>query len=482
MSFLFYKYKIKKTPHFVLIILFLFLCTPFAVAQSLPNANEMEALVPLPTPRLRLYDLLNARLAQSATNSLQRYRNTETILDLEERLERVRLSGRAEDVLTSEEQEQYQKNKVELQILESSFFDKWQLRTPMTLAIRFQKWLTNKNSPLPQGEDYTKIIHHLKNKALESELYQKWREALPSDLMTFKGVSTTPETWGELALKFNQDEVFRQEWIDFAPQSLPLLLKMFKVWSWEDSSVNAVTVINPQSPLEYWILKKEALTSVPSRFQLILDNNFDELIRLEFAPTVFFNRVSRITADEGAITYHLETIEKGRTMELYVDSQSQQVLKRTFAGAEVLRKTKIDEFLQRDLVQSGKLNLFLGARTLQFDQIQELAKLHPALVLAVGQMGFSVTGGTAQTVSNRTDTPDEQLLKFTATLIDFIEFAQTQNVRSWFDRNTQYVQRTILSGVGAGGSVPLSNPTNRTSPSHYLESAPIEILSCKALF
>lgn len=451
---------------------------PFAATQTLPRPQDMETLIPLPTPRLRLYDRVYSRLAQEATHALQRYSHPETIYDLEMRLERVRISGQVEDVLTPEEQVQYEKNKLELQILESSFFDKWQLRNPMTLAIRFQKWFTETNSPLPQGENYTKILHFLKTTAQENVLYKKWREDLPADLK----MSFGPVTWGELALKFNQDNEFRRQWVEFAPQSLPLLVEMFKVWSWEDSSVRSVTIVNAQTPLEYWILKKQDTATAPNRFPLIIDNDFEALMRLEFAPTVFFNRISRITADLGVITYHLETIEKGRTMELSVDSQSQTVIKRTFPGAELLRRTKIDEFLQRDLVKRGQLNLFLGPRTLQFDQVQELVKLHPALVLAVGHFGFSVTGGPAQTVSNRTDTPEEQLLKLTATLIDVIEFAQTQDVHTWFNRNAQYVQRTMLSGVGSGGSIPLSHPASTPSRPMSLESIRSEGLSCRALF
>lgn len=475
---MFSKNSFKTIFKLVFISALLLSYAPLAATQTLPHPQDMEALIPLPTPRLRIYDRFYARLAQSATGSLQRYSHPEAIHDLEIRLERVRLSGQAEDVLTPEEQVQYQKNKLELQILESSFFDKWQLRNPMTLAIRFQKWLTQKNSPLPQGENYKKILHFLKTTAHENVLYKKWREDLPADLK----ISFGPVTWGELALKFNQDDEFRRQWVEFAPQSLPLLVEMFKVWSWEDSSVRSVTVVNAQTPLEYWILKKQDAATLPNRFQLIVDNDFEALMHLEFAPTVFFNRISKITSELGVVTYHLETIEKGRTMELSVDSQSQTVIKRTFPGAELLRKTKIDEFLQRDLVKKGQLNLFLGARTLQFDQIQELAKLHPALVLAVGHFGFSVTGGPAQTVSNRTDTPEEQLLKLTATLIDVIEFAQTKNVLSWFNRNAQYVQRTIMSGVGSGGSVPLSHPASTTLSSLSLEPNPSDGLSCKALF
>lgn len=118
---------------------------------------------------------------------------------------------------------------------------------------------------------------------------------------------------------------------------------------------------------------------------------------------------------------------------------------------------------------------------MQLNQIQELMKLHPELVLAVSQFGFSVTGGRAQTVSRRTDSPQQQLLKLTATLIDFVEFARTTNVKNWFEQNKKHVLRTILGGVGSGGSQALKEPTSQKiilPPTDALQNG----LRCLAVF
>ena len=432
-----------------------------AHAQSLPSAEQMQTLKPTPGRRLQIYDRLFSTTARLADENHRRYSNPEVLADIDQRLERVRLSGNPQDVFTINEQRQLEKNLTELRTLESEFFQKWYLKKPMDAAIQFQKWMTKRSSPIPNGNEKEALISHWQLTSQKNPLYQSWYEGLPSHLTKVDG----PTSWGELLVRFSNDAAFRKDWVDRHPETLSQINRLSQIWAWEDSSVRSVEVIHPNSVQEHWVLHRMERPHVPNRFHAILENNFEGLLKIEYSPTLFFNRLSRITKESESIIYHLESVEKGRTMEPALKSNQHGTDKQTFRGAEFLRKSKSDEFLQRDYIQKGSLNLFLGLRTMQLNQIQELMKIDPALILSVGQLGFSVTGGMAQTVSNRTDTPQEQLLKATATLIDFIEFAQTQDVKSWFDRNTRHVLRTILGGVGAGGAQALAEPTSQEKKS-----------------
>jgi hypothetical protein len=438
-----------------LVFSILLLTMPFATwANALPNEQDMTRLRPQPGTRLQLYDRIFSGVADSATEAHQLYSDPDVLADIEQRLARVRESGNTEDILSLEERQSFAKNLQELRALEQAFFERWYLKAPMTAATGIQRWWTARNSPEPRGVDREAFVFRLQETIRNNLLYRSWSQSLPLEFVTPRG----PQTWGELLLRFNRQATFRREWVRNHPGSLPRLQELSRIWAWEDSSVRSVTVYDSGTATEHWVLHRQPRVHVPNRFQLTLDGDMDSLVRLEYAPTIFFNRLSRIASDDSTVTYHLEAIEKGRTMELIATVDEAGTRRRTFRGAELLRKSKVDEFVQRDYIQRGSLNLFLGLRTVQLDQIQELFKLNPELVLAVGQFGFSVTGGRAQTVSNRTDSPSQQILKLTATLIDIVEFARTRDVQIWFRRNTQHVLRTIVGGVGAGGEQGLKDP------------------------
>ncbi|MBY0384559.1 hypothetical protein K2X05_05320 [bacterium] len=439
-------------------------------AHQLPSNEEMNDLRPQPGLRLQVYDRMFPSVANTADEAHRLYTNPVVLSDLEHRLARVQETGRPEDILDTEERERFVKNMEQLRKLESVFFERWYLSAPMSAAIHFQRWLTVKNSPMPQGAEREALVLRLQEASRTNPLYSDWFQSLPKQWIAESG----PRTWGELLVQFSADAAFRREWKLKHPSSLIRMLELSRIWAWEDSSVRAVTVYESGTLNEHWVLHRQDRVNVPNRFKMILDADMDSLIRLEYAPTVFFNRLSRIIKSGGSVTYYLEAVEKGRTMELTKSVNQNGANKKTFRGSEILRKSKSDEFVQRDYLQRGSLHLFLGMRTLQLNQIQELMKINPELVLAVGQFGFSITGGRAQTVSNRTDSPEEQVRKLTATLIDIIEFAKTKDVDAWFRSNTQHVLRTIIGGVGSGGAQALKDPTS--SPRRQ------ETLLCRDLF
>lgn len=464
-----------KNLKFLFFLILSFLCGAALAQQSeLPSSERMRELKPEPNKRLQIYDTLFFSTARTAEEAHQRYTDPAVLADVEERLHRVRETGDPKDIFTSEERAQYDLNMQELRLLEAGFFERWYLKAPMTIAIRFQKWLTLKNSPLPQAKEHEATVVRLREAAQSNILYSNWNKELPQSLLVVGG----PQTWGELLLRFNSNSQFRQYWIKNHTSSLPFLKSLYEVWAWEDTSVRSVTVRNFDTPQEYWVLTLKDRERVPNRFWLNIQGDFSGLVSLEYAPTLFFNRVTKVIKKSRVVHYVIDAVEKGRTMELASTVNENGTSKQTFRGSELLRKTKADEFLQRNYIQRGSLNLFLGLRTLQLNQIQELMRVHPELVAAVGQFGLSITGGQAQTVSNRTDSPDQQLLKLTATLIDFIEFAKTKDVKTWFKLNTAHVLRTILGGVGSGGSKALKEPTSANQTTSSVSA----VRSCRAIF
>ncbi len=454
---------------FLLIFVSFLAVAPATYAGELPTEQEMNDLKPTSGLRLQWYDKAFPAVAQSADAAHLSFSDPSVLADVEARLERVRQTGQVETILTVEERMQFAENLEKLRHLENAFFDRWYLRAPMDAAINFQRWLTSRNSPEPKWVERAVIALRLQDEQNKNPLYGAWFKSLPENLKQPGG----PETWGELLLRFNKDVGFRNEWVLERPESLPRLLQLSRIWAWEDSSVRAVTVNDIGTPTEYWVLLRRPRLDVPNRFLINHAGDVNALIRLEYAPTVFFNRVSRIAKNGETIIYYFEAVEKGRTMEISKSHNENGVNKKTFPGASFLRKTKSDELLQRGYVQRGTLNLFLGLRTLQLDQIQELMRISPELMLAVGQFGFSISGGRAQTVSNRTDSPKDQLSKLTATMIDIIEFANTKDVDAWFRDNTKHVLRTMIAGVGAGGTSALKNPVTIALPSGQM---------CRALF
>ena len=117
----------------------------------------------------------------------------------------------------------------------------------------------------------------------------------------------------------------------------------------------------------------------------------------------------------------------------------------------------------------------------------QLYDVFPELMVAVGQSGFSVTGGLAQTSSVRTDNVEYRAAKLAATLIDEIEFAQTTDVLAWFKRNQRHLARAIFGGVGGGGNTALAEPgrTRETTQEMTIDSdtaKPETKPNCPSLF
>lgn len=444
--------------NFAKILAFIGFLSPLAYAENLPSPQEMEILKPAVGRRAQVFDDFFDGIATAAQEVHQTYTDPAVLSDLRERLERVRVSGSARDVLTKDEWLQFELNFEYMRNYEIQVFESPTIKASMATAIAFQKEWTSRRSPKPtKGVALREISLYLYDQAYDGNLYKAFRQELPSEVVG----AVSAKTWGELMLMFNSDFKVRESIVSQFPELLPKLAKLMQAWAWDDTSVKSVSVYNSGTSLEFWVLERDSNSKIPNRFLLSMEKDLNGLMNLEFAPTVFFNRVTRITSNGDAVVYKLEAIEKGRTMELYYDPDLQKVVKRVLPGGEFFRKLKIDEFLQRQYVLNGVLNLFLGTRTLQFDQIQKLMATNPELMRAVGQFGFSVTGGRAQTVSSRTDTPEEQLAKVTATLIDIIEFARTTNVRKWLSKNGKFTSRAILAGVGSGGSQPLANPTSQ---------------------
>lgn len=417
-------------------------------ADELPSAEQMQSLNPARSTRVRIYDFFARGQVSSIEETHRLYSSPEILINIQERLDRVNETGDPHAVFEPHEYEQFLKNIEELRKIELSFFENWYVKLPMGTGIQIQQFLTSQLSREPRREGRERIVNFLKERIQENELYQNWNKELPEDLFERNG----PKTWGELLIRFNQDSSFRTNWIEHKSTSLDFLKKLSEIWVREDLSIRQIEIVNRGTENEYWVIERSPRENILNPFELIIEGDMDKLIEREFAHTIHFNRLSRIEGNNHVIL-HMEAVPKGRSMEInLIDGDT-----RTFTGAEAIRATKMDEFIQRDLVKEGKLNIFLGMRTIQIDQVLELMKINSALVLAVGQVGFSISGGRAQTISVRTDKPEEQLRKMTATLIDIIEFSQTTDVASWVRKQAGYLMRAVASGVGSGGSQALFN-------------------------
>lgn len=439
---------------FIFAIGFFLLLSAVAVGQgvSVPSSEEMRALVPESTGRLNAYDRHFPAANEDARETHARYSDPEMLREVEVRLERVRQTGDGAAFFEPHELAQLERNLADLRTIETGFFGRWYLRIPMSLSIQAQRLITSLMSRTPVGERRDRLVEFWRQNARNNPLYGQWGEPLPEGLRS----PWDPRTWGELLIRFNENENFRRYWVQKAPQTLVRLIEMTQVWAWDDTSVRRIRVESRGSEAEHWVLEREVRPGVPNRFEALVRGDFESLLRIEYAPTLFFNRLSRISQIGGGIIYHLEAIEKGRTMEPTLEFNQNGSDRRTFPAAEVLRKSKADEFLQREHVNRGEMSLFFGYRTLQLNQIQALMARYPELTLVVGRLGFSITGGPAQTVSSRTDGIEEQRRKMVATLIDALDFARSRDVSSWFHRNVLHTLRTIGGGVGAGGQVSLS--------------------------
>jgi len=420
------------------------------LASVSPSVDDMKMLSPAKSMRLHTYDQISSTAFRESELAHQNYTDPNILNDLNKRLNKVSKSGDPKSVFTDEEWQQFELNLSVLKSLEENLFKRWHLKFMMDKMIGFQKRLTRMKSPVPESRLYKALEKQLLGSLNEDLLYGNWNKSLPAEHLKSEG----PKTWGDLILSFNNSEFFRKHWVINHTQSLPFLKKLMERYAWEDSSVRSVTVVDQGLLTEHWTLERIERENTKNKFNLSLDRDVRGLIDLEFSETVFFNRVSRISRNGSEYVYEFESIEKGRTMELQYSEKSNLFERKLFQGANFLRSTKSDELLQRKYI-GYSLSLFLGPRALQFDQIRELTKLNPELVSSVGQFGFSITGGRAQMTSVRTDKPEEQLRKFTASLIDLIEFAKTKDVESWFDLHKKYLYRAVSTGVGSGGQTAL---------------------------
>jgi hypothetical protein len=415
-----------------------------ATASNLPSSTEMQTLKPALKARIQAFDKLAPSVAAQSALAHSLYASPENLSDLNARLERVSKFSDHRYILNNSEWTQFEKNLVELREIEKDFFKRWYLKHPADQMLRLQKRITKRSSPAPKGREHQLLKGQILRSIEADLLYGSWNQKLPKEYSDFEG----HQTWGELLVAFNADNQMREHWVLENPASLPFLKKLMERWAWEDSSVRAITIVNEGLENEYWTLERSDRKGVPNKFTLSRDKDTDGLIDLEFNDTVFFNRISKIKKVGEAHVYFLESIEKGRSMELKFNEDSQRFEKKLFRGADLLRKTKSDELPQRKYVGES-LSLFIGPRSLQLDELQAVFKLNPDLVLALGQFGFSVTGGRAQMISVRTEGPREQLRKFTASLTDLIDFAKTTDVKTWFKQHEKLLMRVVSTGVGS---------------------------------
>lgn len=415
-----------------------------AASSLIPSPEQMKVLRPDRTPRLQTYDSIFRSSAELGRAAQARYTDPSVLTDLNGRLRRSESSGDYSNVLTSSEQLRFTKNLAKLRELEIGLFEKASLSSLMNVGVHTQKLLTGRLSPEPRGMKRAELIAFWKQNLANNALYSDWHAAVPG----------TDLKWLDVFEKFANDPKFRSEWLQRRPETLVKLKQMSSIRSWDDTSVRTIQVFNSGLPDEYWILHFDEMHSGPNRFRDIVEGDFDRLLKNEFAPTLEFNRLSRIeTAEIDGQTvdiYHLVAVKKGRTMEPASSFHANGSDKILYPGARFLRSTKIDEFQQRHLLDTS-LSLFIGPRAISLYEAQMLNARYPVLTRAIGQFGFSLTGGFAQTTSSRTDGVDKQASKLTATLIDIIDFANTDDAEAWFKANVQQVLRTIIGGVGAGG-------------------------------
>lgn len=420
-------------------------CSATAASPHVPSKEDMKTLDPDVTARLKAYDIVFRKTSAAGSAAQSRYSNPVILADLEKRLKRAEKSGDYADVLTADERKRFTENSAKLKELETSYFEGKTLSRTMSAGVETQQFLTRGLSAEPKGARRAELLIFWKTNLGKNPLYADWH--LPSPNSELK--------WSEVFEKFTADPQFRADWIAKHPETLPKLKQMSSIRAWDDTSVRSVQVLNAGAKDEYWILNYDKSYDGPNRFREIVKGDFDALMKNEFSSTLVFNRLTKIeeaTVDgKKADLYNLVPVKKGRTMEPANRFSPSGSDKQSYPGASFLRKTKIDEFQQRELLK-GDLSLFIGPRAMSLHEAQMLNSKYPLLTKAVGQFGFSITGGLAQTTSNRTDGVDKQATKLAATLVDIIDFANTKDVGAWFRMNTQQVLRTIVGGVGAGGA------------------------------
>ena len=452
---------------FILVLVWFVALQVTAEPSLLPSPEQMKVLRPEQTPRLQTYDSIFRSSAAPGRAAQARYSDPAILSDVDARLRRVERSGDYSNVLSPSEKRRFAENLAKLRDLEMGLFEKASWSSSMNAGVHTQKLLTGRLSPEPRGAKRAELIAFWKRNAANSPLYSDWHAVVPgSDLR-----------WSDVFERFVSDPKFRNEWIQKRPDTLVKLKQMSSIRSWDDTSVRTVQVFDAGLSSEYWILHFDRAHSGPNRFRDIVEGNFDRLLKNEFAPTLEFNRLSRIESAEiegqTIDVYHLVAVKKGRTMEPASSFYANGSDKKLYPGARLLRSTKLDEFEQRQLIQTS-LSLFIGPRAMSLYEAQMLNAKYPVLTKAVGQFGFSLTGGLAQTTSRRTDGVDKQALKLTATLIDIIDFANTEDVDAWFKANIRQVLRTIVGGVGAGGESGNYEPGRTNALPHAFSSRSVE--------
>jgi lipopolysaccharide/colanic/teichoic acid biosynthesis glycosyltransferase len=436
------------------------------------SLEGMRALQPESSARLKVYDTVFKNIAKEGAQAQQRYSDPARLEDLARRIRRAEKTGDVSDVLTADEKVRFTENSARLKQLESVYFEKGALAAAMNAGEKTQELVVKTTSRMPTGQAKSELVEFWKNNHAKNPLYSNWDQ----------NAAGTHAKWSEVFERFSTDAKFRESWIATHPDSLPLMKSMASVRAWDDTSVRSVQVLNAGQPNEYWILDYDRKFSGPNRFDATVRRDYERLLQIEFAPTLIFNRLAKIEQSkfaDGKVAdiYNLIPVSKGRTMAPAAHFSETGSDKRPYRGAELLRKTKIDEFQQRELIKSGDLSLFLGGRTMSLHEAQKLNERYPTLTKAVGQFGFSITGGLAQTTSNRTDGVEKQAAKLTATLMDVVDFANTKDVDAWFKTNTQQVLRTIAGGVGAGGAAGNFEPGRSKSALELAKQADVDCAS-----
>jgi hypothetical protein len=438
-------------------ILFLsfFMMAPFVWADetsepvSLPSTYRMRMLVPIGGAGATVFDSIYGRVSSDVKSQHEKYTDPFVIADLERRLNQIRRSGDPRAFLTHHEWESFESNLKKLKELEQEFLKKNHVNILQAAGVNMQKLMTSFLSPPPsKSKKYNEIKKSLQKKVEDDPLYKMWGTELPPHIKDVEGVYT----WGELFEYFQRDSLFRESFIEKHPEALATLSDLARRRAWDDGSVKALKVFNYGKTREFWLLDFRTFYKGPNIFEVKLSQDIDRLIEIEFDRTIRLNRVSGVRFLGDLLVYTFEHIEKGRTMEF---GKSKTAQNSVFTGGKLIRLIKLDELPQLNSVGDG-LSLFLGPRILQLNQIQSLMMSNTELVLAIGQFGFSITGGQAHMTLKRTDSLEGQLLKFMASLVDIITFAKSDDVDSWFELQKKLFLRTVSTGVGAGGDKALS--------------------------
>ncbi len=439
-----------------------------AQTALIPSAESIATIRPDSNKRLEIIDRLQNETGTLARQTLDDYSSPTWQKQIQERLARVAKSGNTDDFFSKDELVNYKANKIELEKLERSYAKSTIVQSTAMTGIAAQKITTTIGSLEPRGNEYKSLVNRWSAERENNILYSNW----DTPLETKYGDFFSAHTWGEVLTWFHKDDKFRKRWIAEFPESLPQINEMTKIWSWDDTDVSKVSIYNLGEKNEYRVLQRRPVAQSKNRFNAIRTQDWQALSRLEFAPVIEFNRLSHYTKESDALVMHYVPVEKGRSMKplgtletVETESGPRTIDRKLFVGAELIRKSKTDEFGQLEKVRTSEVNLSLGPRLLPEHEVLALRKKYPVLMDTVGALGFSVMGGPAHLTGSRVEGGEGQSSKMFATLVDHVKFSQLEGpkkVNQWFDMQKMLFVRAIAGGVGSGGSQAKQNPGTAT--------------------